>query len=206
VLMDPSPTLHEPAIGELLNRRPSGHTAGLLDRRYLSSDETVLYETRPSFVGYVLPGVFGAVLAAILLWLFLVVVTQAGGFAGAPPWVVPLVEFLFVVIVLLIPAGAITRWWFTCYAITTTRILIKEGSFIRRIIDIPHQAIQSTMFEEPALGRSFGYGNLQFSSASVAGIGYSRLGSRPGVINWRATPRPLETRAYFEMVKRAKSV
>jgi membrane protein YdbS with pleckstrin-like domain len=197
-----NPPAKELSFDELVGQRPSTHTEGLLLRRYLSPGETVLFETRPSFVGFALPGIIGAVVAAVALVVLYEFLLGAGGLAGVDPGLLSLLWGLLVVLALVGAIGAIVRWWFTCYAVSTTRILVKEGTWVRRIIDIPHQAVQSAMFEETAMGRSFDYGTLQFSSASVARFGYSRLGSRPGVINSRATPKPLETRAFVETVKK----
>ena len=199
-----TPPVKELSFDELIRERPSTHTEGLLLRRYMSPGEIVLYGTRPSFVGFALPGIVASIVAAVVLVILYELLLGAGGFTGIDPGTLALLWGLLVVLALVGAIGAIVRWWFTCYAISTTRILVKEGTWVRRIIDIPHQAVQSVMFEETALGRSFDYGTLQFSSASVAGFAYSRLGSRPGVINWRATPKPIETRAFFETVKKVK--
>jgi membrane protein YdbS with pleckstrin-like domain len=189
---------------DLISQRPRSHTEGLLPRRYLAPDEVVLYETRPSFVGFALPGIAGSIVASVALVILLDALAASGASPGlsAGQWL--LLYGLLVAIGVAGAIGGVLRWWYTAYAISTSRILVKEGAWSRRVIDIPHQAIQSAMFEETAMGRSLGYGTLQFSSASVAGFGFSRYGSRPGVINWRATPNPLETRAFFETVKKVE--
>ena len=83
---------------------------------------------------------------------------------------------------------------------TTSRILEKTGIVTRRIIDIPLRSVQSVVFSETAFGRVLGYGNLQMSSSSVAGLG-GGFGSRAGVLNWKAAPHPMQTRSFIELVK-----
>ena len=70
---------------------------------------------------------------------------------------------LFGVLIILGLLSNILRWWFTCYAMTTSRSSSSSGIWNRLIIDIPNTAVQSVVFSENSLGRTFGFGSLQFS-------------------------------------------
>jgi membrane protein YdbS with pleckstrin-like domain len=186
---------------DLLARRPASHIEGIFPERYLGHDETLLYATRPSFVGYALPrvtfGIVGTVVLGLLLW-------GLQNQAGLDQNFMYLAIVLLAVVLCTSVAGTLVGWWYTCYALTTSRILVKHGAYSRIIIDIPHGAVQSVVFSETGTGRSFGYGNLQFSSASVGGSVVTPTRSRPGVVNWNAVPNPLEARAFYESVKKSE--
>jgi hypothetical protein len=167
---NPIPTVSAPSemsFDELMRLRLPPHVEGILPARHLGPGETLLYSTRPSLVGYALPGIVGGVVEAVILgffwWWFLSI--SGGLVVGFGLHVI-----LFVAAgPVAAAAGRLSRWWFAAYAETTTRILVKHGGWTRRIIDIPHGAVRSVMFEETGMGRSFDYGTLQFSSGSVAG-------------------------------------
>jgi membrane protein YdbS with pleckstrin-like domain len=197
-MLYPTPS-HSAPYDQLLAQRPRSHQDGLLPAQYLSPGETLLYSTRPSFVGYALPQMIVGIAMAVVLFLFEAVLFGLSVLLSSGPGVFVLI--LVMTLLIAAVAGPIVRWWFACYAVTTTRILVKIGASTRRVIDIPHGAVQSVLYEESAMGRVSHYGTLQFSSASVAGFSYSRFSSRPGVITWLATPYPLETRAFYDAVR-----
>lgn len=182
--------------------QPTAHVDGLLPPRYLSPGETLLYSTRPSFIGHAFPTLIGTVGAVVVLVLLFLAFPEFGGDPSFSTQYLPGVSIVLLAIGVFV---SLRDWFYTVYAVSTSRIIIKHGAWTRRLIDIPHAAIQSVMFEETAFGRAFGYGTLQFSSASIAGLGWSRSVSRPGVISWRAVPNPLDVRALCEAA-RSKAV
>jgi membrane protein YdbS with pleckstrin-like domain len=190
-------------VEELLAHRPRSHVDGIFPNRYLGPNEMILYSTRPSFIGIVIPATAGAAIgfaiAEFSLWF-----TQTQ--FGYPPVVYQIFSILVLLVAVAGTLGALYAWYYSCYAITNSRILVKHGGFLRVIIEIPNGAIQSVMFTESGLGRNFDFGTLQFSSASVAGYALTPSGSRPGVVNWRAAPHPLETRAFVELVQRTEFI
>jgi membrane protein YdbS with pleckstrin-like domain len=191
----------ELTLDDLLSHRPRSHTEGIFPDRYLGQNEVLLYSTRPSLVGFAFPavalGVSGGLLIGLLLWFGQ---SQLGINASV-------LDLVIAIMVALLVAGVVGRlftWYYVCYALTTSRVLVKHGAFTRCIIDIPHGAVQSVMFTETGAGRGFDFGTLQFSSASVGGFIVTSTGSRPGVVNWRSTPLPVESRAFYELVQRAR--
>jgi Bacterial PH domain len=192
----------EVSYDDLMRLRPSSNVAEIFPARYLPPGEELLYSTRPSFIGFIVPRlVLGLFATSLLAFLLFVLLSQSAS-SGFPPGFSALFYALLAIMAVAACIGPILVWWFTCYAITTSRVVVKHGAWNRQIIDIPHGAVQSVVFRESAFGRAADFGTLQFSSASVAGFSLSPSGSRAGVINWLATPHPLETRAFYETVKR----
>lgn len=176
--------------------RPVHHSPGLLDRRYLGPSETPLLELRPNFIGYALGPVIGAGVLGVLTAVLAGDATQVN---GPPDWIDA--SLLGALVAVGLSAYSIFRWLYVCYAVTSKRLVEKSGILTRTILDIPHGAVQSVAFTESALGRTFHYGTLQFSSASVAGFALNRIASRPGVLNWIACPQPMVTRSFYESVR-----
>lgn len=178
--------------------RPIPRSPALLPDGYLSPAEVLYYSSRPDFVGFALGGIIAAVFLSLVGGAAIAALAYSNGQDPS--------EFSFLYLLIGIAAagsigGRIALWWSTCYAITSTRVVVKQGYWTRRVIDIPHANVQSVLFEQGLVGRFLYYGTLQLSSASVAGIWGSSNRSRPGVINWVAVPFPVEVRALFERVK-----
>jgi len=60
----------------------------------------------------------------------------------------------------------VLRWRTTHFVLTSRRVLVREGVFSRRGMDIPMSRINSVMFRHTLLERIFGCGTLVIESAS----------------------------------------
>jgi uncharacterized membrane protein YdbT with pleckstrin-like domain len=60
----------------------------------------------------------------------------------------------------------VIRWRTTHFVVTTRRVLVREGLFSRRGMDIPMSRINSVQFRHTLFERLFGVGTLVIESAS----------------------------------------
>lgn len=105
--------------------------------------------------------------------LVLLVTVGAASFlaalVGAQPWA--RWAWLALGVVTLVVVGRFTllpvlRWRTTHFVLTSRRVLVREGVFSRRGMDIPMSRINSVMFRHTLLERIFGCGTLVIESAS----------------------------------------
>jgi uncharacterized membrane protein YdbT with pleckstrin-like domain len=85
-------------------------------------------------------------------------------------WIVPLVGFL----VLLIPIGTGTRdilnWSNHQFIITNRRVMQISGIFNKSVIDSSLEKVNDIKMQQSALGRMFGYGDIEILTASELGV------------------------------------
>jgi uncharacterized membrane protein YdbT with pleckstrin-like domain len=75
----------------------------------------------------------------------------------------------FVVVFILYPARRLV-WWITSnFAVTTERVIHREGFIAKRSMEIPLEAINDVRFEQGIWDRLVGAGTLRISSASEFG-------------------------------------
>ncbi|MDJ1434497.1 PH domain-containing protein [Halostagnicola sp. A-GB9-2] len=58
----------------------------------------------------------------------------------------------------------------TAYVITTDSVFKKTGIFSRKITDIGHENIQDTGYNQGIVGRRYGFGTVQISTAGGSGV------------------------------------
>ena len=105
--------------------------------------------------------------------LVLLIVVAVGSYlaalAGSQTWA-PLARLgllvVGLVLVLRFTVAPVIRWRTTHFVITTRRVLVREGLFTRRGMDIPISRINSVEFRHTLFERLLGVGTLVIESAS----------------------------------------
>jgi zinc-ribbon domain len=161
---------------------------GVTPKQYLNSQETILYESRPSMMS--------VVTLKLVAW---VVIASAIFFtisAIAPPAAGPLlvVWFLLTILPLLVQ---VLRWRGMFFALTDQRILSGHGVAgksvdavtIRRttgLLDVQTVRVTEVEMKIPFAGRIFGYGTVTFLSTAAK------------IDPWFGVKRPTEVRRFVE--------
>jgi zinc-ribbon domain len=161
---------------------------GVTPKQYLNSQETILYESRPSLMA--------VVSLKLIVWIVLgsaIFFTLAG---FAPPTAAPLllVWFLITVVPLLV---RVLQWRGKFFALTDQRIMSGHGLggknvdavTIRRttgLLDVQSVRVNEVEMVIPLAGRIFGYGNIWFKSGTV------------GIDPWFGVKGPTEVRRFVE--------
>jgi membrane protein YdbS with pleckstrin-like domain len=83
---------------------------------------------------------------------------------------------LLLVAIIVIWAGMIRRSA-TEMAVTTKRVLIKQGIFGRRTLELLLQKVESITVEEPMMGRMFGYGTVVIRGTGGTPEPFDRIAS-----------------------------
>src|SRR5213596_2110725 len=126
-------------------------------RRLLIPDEQLVLDLRPHPIALVMPAVVTivALVAAALL--------------GANTTVDWLWWALFLLVVLLYPVPKLIAWLTSNFAVTSDRVIHRQGFIAKRSMEIPLEAINDVRFEQGILDRMVGAGTLVISSASEFG-------------------------------------
>jgi hypothetical protein len=115
---------------------------------------------------------------SIILEVFLILVIFALTIIGTislqpnPPfgYIIPLIGF----IILLIPIATGTRdfliWTHHLYIITNLRVMQISGIFNKSVIDSSLDKVNDIKMDQSALGRMFGYGDIEILTASELGV------------------------------------
>lgn len=125
-------------------------------KRLLSKDEVIVSEFRPHWTGILKEG------ALLLLIVILVVLVQIQGWNG---WI----SVGLVVAGLLVTARGLIRWLTTLHVITNERVIYRAGLISKTGKEIPHEVINDVAFNQRALERIFGTGDLLIESAGTHG-------------------------------------
>jgi len=127
-------------------------------KKLLIEGETLILDLRPHPIQLALPV------------LYTIVVTVASGFLAnwinAPWWVWPAV---WIVAMLLYPVPRLIRWLTSNFAVTSERVIHRQGWIAKRSMEIPLEAINDVRFEQGIFDRIVGAGTLLISSASEFG-------------------------------------
>src|SRR5436309_7220956 len=126
-------------------------------RRLLIPDEQLVLDLRPHPIALVMPAVVTivALVAAALL--------------GANTTVDWLWWALFLLVVLLYPVPKLIAWLTSNFAVTSERVIHRQGWIAKRSMEIPLEAINDVRFEQGIFDRIVGAGTLLISSASEFG-------------------------------------
>ena len=127
----------------------------------LVEGEQVVMHKHPHWKMLVVPVL--VLLVAVALGTFLAAVVREQSWA---PWAWLVLAVLAVALVVRATLLPVLRWRTTHFVVTTHRVLVREGVFTRKGIDIPLSRINSVQFRHTLLERIVGSGTLIIESAS----------------------------------------
>jgi uncharacterized membrane protein YdbT with pleckstrin-like domain len=127
-------------------------------QRLLIEGEDLVLDLRPHPIALLMPVLYTVVLtvAVVLLenWL------------GGPWWLWPAI---WIVAMLLWPVRKFVAWATSNFAVTSERVIHRQGFIAKRSMEIPLEAINDVRFEQGIFDRIVGAGTLLISSASEFG-------------------------------------
>lgn len=107
-------------------------------------------------------------IAAILILLALSIISAI----KFPGWAILIVAIFFVL--LLIPIGTMTRdileWSNRQYIVTNRRVMQISGIFNKNVVDSSLDKVNDVKMSQSAMGRIFGYGDIEILTASELGV------------------------------------
>ncbi len=127
-------------------------------KRLLIPDEELILDLRPHPVALALPVIVVIVELVVAIWL-----TATVDFSSWIWWA------LFLVIFVLYPLRRLIWWLTSNFAVTTDRVIHREGFIAKRSMEIPLEAINDVRFDQGIWDRIVGAGTLRISSASEFG-------------------------------------
>ena len=127
-------------------------------RRLLIPDERLVLDLRPHPIALVMPAVVTIVGFVAASWL-----TAKTDVADWVWWV------LFLILLVLYPVPKLIAWLTSNFAVTSDRVIHRQGFIAKRSMEIPLEAINDVRFEQGILDRMVGAGTLVISSASEFG-------------------------------------
>jgi membrane protein YdbS with pleckstrin-like domain len=174
--------------------------ARLIPRQYLSSDEHLVFESRPSAWLYMKSAAFSAILGLVLL-----VLLAWEWIPSAPeiPYYSEHIEgdygiyiqlALGVILILLFVFFDIRwlRWSSTVYAVTDERLIKQKGILNKKYEDIPVTMVTNVDIAQSLGKRALGYGTIMISTQGIAGKKVDML--------WEGVPDPLVVRSKIQEV------
>jgi uncharacterized membrane protein YdbT with pleckstrin-like domain len=134
-------------------------------RRLLIEGEELVLDLRPHWIALVAPTI--VTVLVVLGWILaLVYAPDAGAGRTAVLWGA---LALGVLILLWYPVRAIVAWLTSNFAVTSDRIIHREGFIAKRTMEIPLEAINDVRFHQSIFERIVGAGDLIIQSASEFG-------------------------------------
>lgn len=175
--------------------------ARLIPKKMLSSDERVIFETRPSAWLYMKAAVFTEIIGLIALIVF---IWEWIPDAPSLPYLSEYLEgdygtyiqYAFGAIFVVCEFFFLYRWmkWgSTVYAATDERIITQKGIFNKTYEDIPVTMITNIDLAQSLGKRALGYGTMVFSTQGMSG-------GRKADIVWEAVPNPFDVRRKIQEV------
>jgi uncharacterized membrane protein YdbT with pleckstrin-like domain len=134
-------------------------------RRLLIEGEDLVLDLRPHWIALVWPAIVTALVVAGWV-LALVYAPDDGAGRSILVW-----GSLAIGLVILIwwPLRAIVAWATSNFAVTSDRVIHREGFIAKRTMEIPLEAINDIRFQQSILERIVGAGDLVIQSASEFG-------------------------------------
>jgi len=167
----------------------------LIPRKFLSSDELVVFETRPSAWLHMKAAVLGVFifLAGIILYFwnkisslpdipYLTTATKNADYGTYIEWAFIAISGLSLLYVM----GKYLKWSSTVYAATDERIITQKGILNKTYEDIPLAMITNIDLTQSLGKRALGYGTMVFSTQG--------MGGRKADVVWDAVPDPMAVR------------
>jgi uncharacterized membrane protein YdbT with pleckstrin-like domain len=127
-------------------------------RRLLIPDEQLVLDLRPHPIALVMPTLVTIVGFVAASWL-----TAKTDVADWVWWV------LFLILLVLYPVPKLIAWLTSNFAVTSDRVIHRQGFIAKRSMEIPLEAINDVRFEQGIVDRMVGAGTLVISSASEFG-------------------------------------
>jgi uncharacterized membrane protein YdbT with pleckstrin-like domain len=127
-------------------------------KRLLIEGETLVLDLRPHPVALLLPALYTIALTVAAVWL--------ANWIGGPWWVWPAI---WLAGMLVFPVPKFIAWATSIFAVTTDRVIHRQGFIAKRSMEIPLEAINDVRFEQRIFDRVVGAGTLLISSASEFG-------------------------------------
>src|SRR5258708_24960097 len=121
-----------------------------LPRKFLNDDEELLAELRPHWIF-----LFGPLFTSIGVWVALIVLLvlwKAPGWTNYPIIVIALIPGLWLL-------GRVVRWRSYVVALTSTRILVREGIIGRDTVQLRLQRITEVNIRQRLIERVLGTGS-----------------------------------------------
>ncbi|HEX5950324.1 MAG TPA: PH domain-containing protein [Actinomycetota bacterium] len=134
-------------------------------RRLLIEGEELVLDLRPHWIALVVPGLV-TLLVVVGDMLALAYAPDEGAGRSVVIWGALLLGLLILV---LYPLRAFIAWVTSNFAVTTDRIIHREGFIAKRSMEIPLEAINDVRFQQSILERVVGAGDLIIQSASEYG-------------------------------------
>jgi membrane protein YdbS with pleckstrin-like domain len=123
-----------------------------LPRKFLNEDEELLAELRPHWIF-----LFGPLFTSIGVWAALIVLVvvwqKAPGWTNYPILIIALIPGLWLL-------GRVVRWRSYVVALTSTRILVRQGIFGRDTVQLRLQRITEVNIRQELIERVLGTGSL----------------------------------------------
>jgi uncharacterized membrane protein YdbT with pleckstrin-like domain len=126
-------------------------------KRLLSEGEVIVSEFRPHWTGILKEGAL-----LILIVVLIVLVELQEDWSG---WI----SLGLIVAGLIVTAKGLIRWLTTLHVITNERVIYRAGLISKTGKEIPHEVINDVAFNQRALERIFGTGDLLIESAGTHG-------------------------------------
>jgi uncharacterized membrane protein YdbT with pleckstrin-like domain len=124
----------------------------------LIPDERLVLDLRPHPIALVMPAVVTIAGFVAASWL-----TAKTDVADWVWWV------LLLILLVLYPVPKLIAWLTSNFAVTSDRVIHRQGFIAKRSMEIPLEAINDVRFEQGILDRMVGAGTLVISSASEFG-------------------------------------
>jgi uncharacterized membrane protein YdbT with pleckstrin-like domain len=134
-------------------------------RRLLIEDEELVLDLRPHWIALVGPILVSALV--LVGWiLVLAYAPDEGSGRTAVLWAALAVGVL---ILLWYPLRAVVAWATSNFAVTSDRVIHREGFIAKQTMEIPLEAINDVRFQQSIFERMVGAGDLIIQSASEFG-------------------------------------
>jgi len=175
---------------------PRSNKPKSLPRKYLASNEFLLFESQPTFNPLSSAGGIALIFLLALDLIAALILTvlpglRPGGMLPAAVWIgVPV--FISIVIVLGI---ILTKYSYSKvhYAMTDQRIILVTGIFGKSAVSVEHRFVTAVQVSQSFLMGRFGLGRIEFSAPSFS----QRL------VVWHSIRDPQETSAYIMDIQHA---
>jgi uncharacterized membrane protein YdbT with pleckstrin-like domain len=126
-------------------------------KRLLSDEEVIVSEFRPHWTGILKEG-----LLLVLIVVLIILVELQEDWSG-------LISLGLIAAGLIVTARGLIRWLTTLHVITNERVIYRAGLISKTGKEIPHEVINDVAFNQRALERIFGTGDLLIESAGTHG-------------------------------------
>jgi len=126
-------------------------------KRLLIEGEELVLDLRPHPIALAGPILVTVIALAVAIWLW----------TTSLAWWIPLA--LLVIVLVIYPLPQLVAWLTSIFAVTSDRVIHRQGFIAKRSMEIPLEAINDVRFEQGIIDRMVGAGSLVISSASEFG-------------------------------------